>query len=242
MKLLIMSDIHGNMTALKSVLNDAKKRNDISAYIMLGDIIDYGQHSNEVTDILRSLSLPILCNIIGNHENAVIHSDFTRFSSERGIISAKYTQSILSQSAWDYIKNTMHQSGKYVFTIGNKKCLAVHGSLSDEYWGSITTDTPQDEYESYDCVFSGHSHIPHFFEKYVSSDNPKTRNKKKIIFINPGSVGQPRNLNNMAQYAVFDTETEAVEMCKTVYDIKSEQSSFTGQTDYFYMERLEYGI
>ena len=68
------------------------------------------------------------------------------------------------------------------------------------------------------------------------------QHKKKTVFINPGSVGQPRNLNPMAQYCILNTGTGQVDMRKVPYDIGKEQASYHGQVDDFYRERLESGV
>ena len=241
MVLLILSDLHGNISALYSVLSEIKKYN-IDSCLLLGDIIDYGMHSNEVIEAVRSMQYPIICNIWGNHENAVITEDYSRFSSARGLECAKYTRSLLNKNSWDYIKNEMTNDGKYEFEIEGKKCLAVHGSLEDIYWKSIKPGMDFLAYSKYDYVFSGHSHLPHFFEMFYDAENPQYRNKKKTIFINPGSVGQPRNHNPMAQFALLDTDTEEIKIIKVNYDIAKEQSAYTGAVDNFYCKRLECGI
>ncbi|MDE7322624.1 MAG: metallophosphatase family protein [Lachnospiraceae bacterium] len=242
MKILIMSDIHGNKEALKAVIYKAAQTKDIKACILLGDMIDYGMHSNEVIQMVKSLPYTVLCNICGNHENAVLWDEYGRFSSERGRVSAQYTRSILSQESWDYIHNEMDECGCCEFECGGKKCLAIHGSLENYYWKSIKLEDTLLGYEKYDYVFSGHSHIPHCFEKYYEVNNPVYRNRKKTIFINPGSVGQPRNHNPMAQYAVLDVEIEEMQLCKVQYNIASEQKSFTNKVDTFYKDRLSIGI
>ncbi|MDE7162842.1 MAG: metallophosphatase family protein [Clostridia bacterium] len=240
MKLLLMSDIHGNKNALDAVLADLTER-EIDACALLGDLIDYGMHSNEVIEKISSLPYPILCNICGNHESAVLNDEYARFSSERGRDCARYTKSVLNSKSWDYI-GRLSVEGKCEFTIDGKRCLAVHGSLKDNFWKSITVTDELSDYSGYDYVFSGHSHLPHFFEKFFSCENVRTRNKKKTIFINPGSVGQPRNLNNFAQYAIFDTDSEEVVMKKVPYDIEDEQSAYNGQVDEFYKNRLKEGV
>ena len=67
MNILIMSDIHGNIEALKSV-NEYLKNQKIDKLMLLGDIIDYGPHSNEVIEFISNLPYEIICNIRGNHE------------------------------------------------------------------------------------------------------------------------------------------------------------------------------
>lgn len=242
MKILIMSDIHGNQEAFKAVVDRAAQIKNIKACILLGDMIDYGMHSNEVIQMAKSLPYPIICNICGNHENAVLMDDYSRFSSERGRNSAQYTKSILNHASWDFLHDEMKACGFYEFACDGKKCLAVHGSLADKYWKSIKPEDLLPEYMQYDYVFSGHSHLPHFVEKYYDCDDVQHRNKKKVIFINPGSVGQPRNLNNMAQFVVLDMKEELVMFEKVRYNIKLEQASYNGQVDEFYCERLEWGV
>lgn len=242
MKVLIISDIHGNEQALDAVLEKVAADYRIDACLLLGDIIDYGMHSNEVIDRICSLPYPILCNIRGNHEEAVITEDYRAFSSERGKQSAEYTRSILNENSWEYIKNTMSESGMMEFECANKKCLAVHGSLEDQYWKSIDIGKDLSGYSAYDYVFSGHSHLPYFVEKYYPVVDERRRNKKKVVFINPGSVGQPRNHNTMAQFAVLDMETETIFFEKTAYNIAKEQAAYAGQIDEFYKDRLEVGV
>ena len=84
--------------------------------------------------------------------------------------------------------------------------------------------------------------MPHFFEKYYKTDNCEYRNRKKTIFINPGSLGQPRNHNPMAQFALLDTETEQIVFEKILYDVEKEQRDYTGEVDEFYKTRLRSGV
>lgn len=242
MRLIIMSDIHGNLEALNAVLSYARKNYKIDKSVILGDIIDYGMHSNEVIQCIQKLDFPIICNIWGNHERAIMLDDYTRFSTERGSECARYTKSILTMEARKYILEQMNSSGRCEFDYDGKKYLAVHGSLEDNFWKSVNLEGPLEEYRKYDYVFCGHSHISFMYEKYYEVDSLKYRNKKKVVFINPGSVGQPRNLCNLSQFAIFDTESGSVFLEKIPYDIKKEQRDFSGNVDLFYRDRLELGI
>lgn len=239
---LILSDIHGNQSALRAVLDKVATEYDIAACILLGDLIDYGMHSNEVIQMLRQLPYPIICDIRGNHEDAVLREDYSHFSSDRGRECARYTRSILTAASWEHISHEMFPGGQKEFVLGGKRCLAVHGSLEDVYWKSIRLEDPLSGYEGYDYVFSGHSHLPYMAERFYPCKDPKRRNKKKTIFINPGSVGQPRNLDNRAQYAVLDMEEGKVIFEKVTYAIDKEQTAYHGQVDDFYRERLRWGV
>lgn len=256
MKLAILSDIHGNLSALEAVLKDINTEHQVDGYILLGDLIDYGPHSNEVIELINNLNKPVLCNIWGNHEKAVMDEEYDRFSSDRGRACAKFTLKNLSEASKEYIRTKMNSEGILAFSISANEdedaknvtgttefsILAVHGSYEDHYWKSIKPETAVEGYENYDLVLSGHSHEPHFFEKYSKTDCPETRNRKKTIFINPGSVGQPRNINSHAQYALFDTEAEEVRFLKVSYDINKEMGDFSPEVDEFYKTRLIKGV
>ena len=238
----ILSAIHGNMYALEKVIEDMKNY-DISKVILLGDIIDYGMQSNEVVDYLRDeFEYEVICNIWGNHERAIMLEDYNFFSSERGVVSAKYTYSQLSQKSRDYLNNELIHEGIMEFDLDGRKCLAVHGSLYDNYWKAILPEDVRGDYNDYDVVFSGHSHYSHVFTKFYDADNPEMRNKHAVVFINPGSVGQPRNHNNNAQYALLDTETMSVNMRSVTYPVDKAMSLYDGSIDEFYKTRLKNGV
>ena len=82
MKVAILSDVHGNLRALENVLNSNIFKT-VDKIILLGDLVDYGPHSNEVVELLSEYEPKIICNIIGNHEEAILKQDYSRFSSER---------------------------------------------------------------------------------------------------------------------------------------------------------------
>ncbi len=240
-RILIISDIHGNAAALDSVLHAASQK-ETDGIILLGDLIDYGPDSNEVIERISNIPKEkIVVNIWGNHEHAVINKDFGRFSSERGKTSAKYTRTRLTEYSLEYLMG-INQKGMEVFCIKGKRCLAVHGSLEDFFWKSIVAGEGFSQYKEFDYVFSGHSHIPHDYQYFYESDDKSLRYRKRTVFINPGSVGQPRNHNPNAHFAIWDTDDESVELLTVKYDIESEIKKFTDDVDVFYKERIRKGI
>ena len=241
-KYAILSDIHGNLPALQAVCSDIEKQN-IDAALLLGDIIDYGMQSNEcVHYISRQFPCQIKCNLWGNHERAIMQSDFTGFSSKRGAESAMHTAKKLNQDVKEYLDKELTHEGYQELELDGLKALAVHGSLENPYWKSIFPENVNGDYSSYDVALSGHSHNSHMFTKFYRKEDEKMRNQHTVIFLNPGSVGQPRNHRPQAQYAVFDTDTKAVEMRALNYDIKLAMSYFDGSVDDFYRTRLLTGI
>lgn len=238
----ILSDIHGNMFALEEVMKDVNNHG-IEKIILLGDLIDYGMQSNEVVSYVRDvLGSRVICSIWGNHENAIMTGDYRHFSSERGVQSAKHTASVLTEESREYLNTVPEKSGRKEFTLDGFRVLAVHGSLNDSYWKSIFPDNVNGDYHDYDIVLSGHSHYPHMFQKFYDTDDPQMRNKKAVFFINPGSVGQPRNHNPNAQYAILDTDTMSVDMRSVPYPVEKTMQKYDVSVDEFYRERLEYGI
>ena len=242
MKLIILSDIHANLTALKAVLKDIQMRKlENIKFVLLGDTINYGLRPNETINILKGLDTEVA--IAGNHEMALLGVQDDRFSSPRGREILEVTKSIISKENIVYIDENF--SKDYVTkAIDGKQFLFIHGALDDKYWGTINLNNMQDErYKKYDVVISGHSHKPHFVEIFFEDNNPEKRNKKRTVFINPGSVGQPRNHSSESQYAIVDTKTLEVTFAKVKYDVVSEQKVFDKyQVDSFYKIRLGDGV
>lgn len=238
----ILSDIHGSLYALKSVTEDMANY-PVKGIILLGDIIDYGMQSNEVIDfILAHMQERVICNIRGNHERAILEEDFNGFSSQRGEAGARHTANQLTQGSVKYLETTLTNGGIYEFEIDGIHALAVHGSLEDEYWGTIEPGRDNGDYDRYDLVLSGHSHRPHLYAKFYEADNPEYRNKHKVLFLNPGSVGQPRNHDPNAQYSLIDTDTMSVYMRSVPYDVDAAMATYDGSVDDFYRERLRRGV
>ena len=243
MKLILLSDIHGNLLALKSVIDDFVNKYNPEGIMLLGDIINYGMQPNEVIEVIKRLEIPIIANIFGNHEKALFDEDTSHFSTERGKRLLEYTHSIINSESIKYLRGNCNPFGYQELRFEGKRTLAIHGSLSDAYWGKLNAETIDErDYADYDYVVSGHSHIPHFIEKFYEYERPEYRNKKRIIFINPGSVGQPRNHNSKAQYAYFDTQNEIIHFNSVKYDIEKEQSLYPDFLDRFYSNRLSNGI
>lgn len=245
-KYLVLSDIHGNISAFDAVLEDCQGE-CFTGVILLGDSIDYGMRSNEIIQKLIKLRETnwqnrIIVNIWGNHEKLIIDKDLERLSSDRGRVMARYTARQLTQESVSYLKESMNCNGIQVFEIEGLKCLAVHGSMEDYYWKAIGPGNLRGEYGCYDMVFSGHSHYSHCFTHFYPTENSELRNKKAVTFINPGSVGQPRNQNPYAQYAVVSLPSRCVELRAVEYDVKFEQSLFSDEVDDFYKTRLTRGI
>ncbi len=239
MKLAVFSDIHANLTALEACYTHLQSSCAQAKIIILGDYIDYGPRPNEVISFIMSIKPEV--TLCGNHERAMHHDESSHFSTHRGVESALHTKSILSKESNEFL--LQHTEGKIAYADVNKKILLVHGDLSNPFWGKMPYTEMQnsDSYKEFDYVISGHTHVPHLVEMLYADANA-LRGKKKTVFINPGSVGQPRNYCSHAQYSLLDTEMEEVFFHKVPYDVAQEQSCFSHSQDIFYKERLTHGI
>lgn len=240
MRILILADIHANLNAFQAVIADAERFSPDGA-VFLGDLIDYGMRPNETVAQMEQLPFPLLCALQGNHEHALLNEDMSRFSSQRGVVMSQYTQAQLSAHARAYIAG-MDAMGYAEINADGKRILLVHGSMDDPFWGKLAPESAGESYRPYDIVLSGHTHRLHCFERYYSMVGSVYRGEKKTVFINPGSVGQPRNHNPRAQYAVWDTQTSEVILAACPYNIQGEQVLYPPELPAFYKERLTLGI
>lgn len=243
MRLVLLSDIHANVTALQAVLKDIESLGEVDFFALLGDFVNYGPRPNKTIEIAKQLPKPLVVNLWGNHEYSIFGGSLDRFATDRGRAVLKYTNTILTEESRDYLDKCMNHQGMEGKEIGDKHILFMHGNIDDPYWGKFGIDKMNDErYALYDFVISGHSHVPHYVEHFFASDDAVYRNKKRTIFINPGSVGQPRNHNPYAQYGILDVESGNYEHRCVWYDVKEEQKLFSDSVDKFYKDRLTLGI
>lgn len=243
MKIALLADIHANVTAFNAVLADLEKQHQIDAVAFLGDLVNYGPRPNETIAIAKGLDYPVLINLWGNHEYSIFGGSLDRFATDRGRSVLQYTESILTKDSRLYLDNKMEHSGVKEYQIEGKSFLFMHGSLDDPYWGKFGIDNMADNrFSKYDFVVCGHTHIPYYVEQFFVSDDAVYRNKKRTVFINPGSVGQPRNHNPYAQYGILDIANGSYVHRSVWYDIDEEKKLFSDKVDIFYKERLTLGI
>ena len=243
MRLVLLSDIHANMTALKAVLKDIQNIGFFDYYAILGDLVNYGPRPNSVIEMVEQLYQKTIVIIWGNHEYSIFGGSLDRFATDRGRSVLKYTNGILTDDSKKFLDVKMNHQGYEKYTFNGKKILFIHGNLDDPYWGKFGIDKMNDDrFAEYDYVISGHSHVPHYVEHFFASDDVAYRNKKRTVFINPGSVGQPRNHNPYAQYGILDVESGNYEHRCVWFDVKEEQKLFSDSVDMFYKDRLTLGI
>ena len=211
MKLAVISDIHGNLEAFQEVLRDIDSQ-ETDRIISLGDFIDYGPNSNEVTFELIHHFIP---SILGNHEYALINEHILHSFSKIAYDSMQITKSLLSDTVIEYIKTLP------LFLI-IENIRFVHGIPPDsalEYISQFPTPILSYVFESFPekIAFVGHTHTLglYTYDGDLVTFSPihegdTTLDPAKRYIINAGSVGQPRNSNKQAKYIIYDTESMMV--------------------------------
>ena len=216
MKIGIISDIHGNLEALNSALNEL---NDMDKLICLGDIVGYGPNPEECIQIIREKADVV---IAGNHDwGAVGKTDIGNFNpvAHKAIL---WTMEHISISSREYLANLplMHTEENFTF---------VHGCFSiPENWYYILGPGDAEKeflYLKTSVGFIGHSHVPGIFVKSTGkvhilfSSKIAVDNKSQYI-INCGSVGQPRDGNPDASLCILDTEKNEIRIIRVPYDVQ----------------------
>lgn len=222
MRVLVISDIHANITALKAVLDAALPYDTVWC---LGDLVGYGPDPNECIELVRSL--PDLLCLIGNHDQAALDMiPLSRFNRDAGEVAA-WTQQVLTEENKDYIRSLASKISLDQFTL-------AHGSPNQPVWEYILdTHSADRSFVAFntDYCLVGHSHLPLIFyrppesnftaKKYIEWNQAMDLLPKMIL--NPGSVGQPRDRDPRASFALLDIETNTWEMKRAEYDIDQVQ-------------------
>jgi len=223
MRILVISDIHANLVAFETVLNDAKGEWD---YVWcLGDVVGYGPRPNECCDLLKTM--PHLC-LAGNHDWAALNRLDIRTFNADARRAVTWTQEELTSENLQYLADlpTTFVLGQYTL---------VHGSPREPIWEYIldpliaALNFPQ--FETPICLV-GHTHTPIIYQQvneqgettsiYPAYGEPKDVNGQRLI-INPGSVGQPRDNNPDAAYAILHVEDKIFEHRRVEYPIEQTQ-------------------
>lgn len=222
MKILVITDIHANFSALESVLAVA---GDYQAVWCLGDLVGYGPDPNEC--IARVRELPNLVCVLGNHDAAAIEKiDDNAFNADARLVIS-WTRKTLTPASVEFLNSLPETQVQGDVTL-------VHGSPRQPVWEYLLdTRTATQNFEFFDTPFCfvGHTHLPVLY--YLGDDSRTARliipeNSTQMALaprtiINPGSVGQPRDRDARAAYAIFDTEQNLWEFHRVDYEIEAVQ-------------------
>lgn len=227
MRYLIVSDIHANWEALQAVLAHAQSEYD--RILCCGDLVGYGADPDAVTEWVRDNVASI---VRGNHDKACAGLEDLEWFNPVARTSALWTQSVMKSDNLDYLRNL----GKGPERVDGFQIL--HGSPldEDEYVVSEHDVAQLAPYLDSAVSFFGHTHLQGGFlchrngvrrlgSVQAGSDAGAMELENDMSYlINPGSVGQPRDGDPRAAYAVYAPEARMVTLYRAEYDVVSAQT------------------
>ena len=231
-RLLLLSDIHANNTALGAVLKDASSRR-YDTVIHLGDALGYGPNPREVLDTLRDLDA--VC-IMGNHDQMLLEYVDGKRATRDSVVSLALRWQIERLSERDIAWVRTWRDGIDDPDVGARYRHGTPVSL-DDYTDSVAAAREAFGQWQGRLGFVGHTHVP---AVYATLNAPTGEWIKGQLFqdggsymvppttrviLNPGSVGQPRDGNPRASYAIYDTARSHFEVFRVAYDIPRAQEA-----------------
>lgn len=220
MRYAVLSDIHSNLEALEAVLTDARAQS-CDQYVCLGDVVGYNANPSECVKRIQDLGCPV---VKGNHDEQASIAVSTESFNEMAEEAIGWTREHLSADDKAWLSDLRLTRQVRDFTI-------VHASLdTPERWDYVFDDLDaiaSFTYQHTALCFFGHTHWPTAF---VRDDNVRRITVGQIMltagrkyFINPGSIGQPRDRDWRAAYCIYDTDRQVVEERRVKYDLETAQ-------------------
>ncbi|HEX8917678.1 MAG TPA: metallophosphoesterase family protein [Chloroflexota bacterium] len=218
---LVISDIHANLEALEAVLADA---GPTDATLCLGDVVGYGADPNACVELVRIL--PDLSCLVGNHDCAALGTiDLNTFNPEARF-AAEWTARQLTD-----------ENRQYLLTLSSKLEMShfalAHASPRDPIWEYMVSPTqgpPNFAAFSGPLCLVGHTHVPRVFEEDDDGSSSKVwipefqesvalhEGPRRIL--NPGGVGQPRDGDPRAAYALYDSDSGEFQYRRVPYNFE----------------------
>lgn len=220
MKYAILGDIHANLHALDTVLADAEKEG-VTDFVCIGDLIGYNAFPSECLEKIRALGAP---TVMGNHDYYGSREDELVGFHPMAAEVITWTRNQLSEEQKEWLRSLPYSTRVETFTM-------VHSTLDNPHkWGYVLDRYDAESnfnYQTTSVCFYGHTHIPIAFEK---GDEIRSGLYSKIkikpgrkYFINVGSVGQPRDGDPRAAYAIYDMMNNTIELKRLEYNLSGAQ-------------------
>jgi len=217
-KIAILSDVHGNLQALEAVLADIGKVGS-DALWSLGDAVGYGPEPQACVELLRREAA---VNLMGNHDAAVAEVIPTAAFNESARLAVEWTRTVLDDEVVPFLAGLPYLCHR-------EENLLVHASpKKPEAWNYIMSlGDAEDAFDAFPekVCFVGHTHVP-FVVIRKGDASTDALDYGEIVFVedsrylvNVGSVGQPRDGDPRASYAVLDSSLGRVEIRRVAYDV-----------------------
>lgn len=221
MKIAIISDIHGNLEALRSVWADIRA-NDIATIVCLGDMVGYGPEPEAVVNFIIKKKI---VSVMGNHELALLEETHLYPMSDDARASILITRELISSNTLTFIEQLPRS---YIL----EDLLFVHGMPPDSattYLNWVSDGEIVDRMKAVPqrIIFVGHTHRPICYsfddidlDIIFPQEGITQLGRDTQYIINVGSVGQPRDGNVKAKYVIYDTEADEFDLRYVAYDIQ----------------------
>ena len=217
MRLALLSDVHANLVALEAVLAAVPA---VDGLWVLGDTVGYGPDPSDVLALLRERGALL---VAGNHDRAVATGEGLDVFNAIAAEAARLHRSWLTAEERDLLGSLATVERPHGVTL-------VHGSLRDPLWEYVwDTRTAYASLAVAETELScnGHTHVAAVFsldgDRVTSTLGRGVVRLTGRVLVNPGSVGQPRDRDPDAAWAVLDTEARTVEFMRTAYDVGETQ-------------------
>ncbi len=218
----IIGDIHSNFDALMAVVEDISKAH-IDKLLCVGDIIGYAAEPAKCIDLIRELNCTV---VAGNHDYAAIGRFPLTYFNDDAKSSVLWTSKQLLRDQLDYLKNLP-------LVLELDDLTIVHASLNrPEFFTYILSSI--DAQRCFDLLnnpvcFFGHTHVPlaiYLNNETVHLDKGNCFHLQTVekALVNVGSVGQPRDWDIRASYAIYDSSQKTIQIKRVKYDIQSAMS------------------
>jgi predicted phosphodiesterase len=224
---LIISDLHSNWEALQAVLEDAAGKYD--QILCCGDLVGYGSDPNPVVDWVRN---NVKATVRGNHDRACVGLEDLEWFNPVAQAASIWTMQRLSEENGEFIRNLP------MGPVPVSNFQLIHGSTVDEddYLVNISDAGNAFCYAESAIIFFGHTHLQGGFRycggqvESIGRLHPEWQTRYLLeidpdcaYLINPGSVGQPRDGDPRAGYALYDVANEILFYHRVPYDIETTQ-------------------
>jgi diadenosine tetraphosphatase ApaH/serine/threonine PP2A family protein phosphatase len=219
----VLADVHANEPALDAVLADARARG-ADSFLFLGDAVGYGPHPSAC--VARLAELEAATFVRGNHDHAIATGAFELGMNSLARRSAQWTRSSLAAADLEWL------GGLPLEHVG-EGWLAVHGAPKDphRFLAYVYELTYEDNlrylrHEGIPLCFYGHTHVQMTHAELAAGATklPGVRtievDRKRRYLVNPGSVGQPRDADPRAAYALWNRATDEVMTLRVAYDVE----------------------
>ncbi len=219
-RIAILSDIHSNLEALTQVLKDIDAH-DVDEVVCLGDIVGYGPQPQECCDLLRERDISI---VMGNHEQGLINIHYLAGFNQPARDALRKTREMITEETYQWLVS--HHKSQVLHG-----CRFVHGvppdSVADYLWKYEKSMGDIFARFSEEICFVGHTHdLMRYTLGSVVSDKLPLAEGATVLepglrhLVNIGAVGQPRDGDNRAKYALYDTPTRFLTMRFIPYDVE----------------------